>query len=105
MESLWYQAVRSDDLRRLPVGRWMNRFGIFDGIKLALRLHRAAQLLVGFGNRNGFDPSHKCSQTERDILSASVQSTLKLCQEDSRRQFALRAQADRMSAFRSFPIR
>jgi hypothetical protein len=63
----------------------MNRFGIFNGLKLALRFHRAAQILVGFGNKYGFDPGHGCSQTERGHPVRQRASTLKLCQEDSKR--------------------
>jgi hypothetical protein len=34
--------------------------GVLDGVGVALRLHRAAQVVVGLGRRDGLDPGQVC---------------------------------------------
>jgi len=64
-----------------------------------------SQILISFQPRGDFAIPHGVEVTKRnaDILSASGRSPLRLCSEDSVRQFALCAQADRMSALRGNP--
>src|ERR1043166_7345604 len=57
IESVWYQAMRSDDLRCLSIGSGMNRHGIFNRIQLTLRFNGATNSFIIL-DRDGLYPSH-----------------------------------------------